>query len=55
MITLTFTTWQFILFFVALGVLGNLAGKLGNRLGRATYRRWRLHRDGRLTEWSRRG
>ena len=55
MITMTFTWWGFVLYFLGLGVLYSLAGRLGEKLGHATYRRWKLWHDRKLMEWSRRG
>jgi hypothetical protein len=55
MITITMPWWAWVLYFLALGALSRIVTPLGDKLGRATYRRWRQHRDARLMEWSRRG
>lgn len=51
MITVTMPWWVWVLYFLALGLIGHYGGLLGEKLGRATCR-WYQRR---LMEWSRRG
>ena len=55
MITVTYQWWAMLLFVFLIVPVVQLAGWCGDKLGHASYRWWKLRRDRKLTEWSRRG